>query len=157
MTNDLVNCLLVETKDNRKFFMSESYYNQLIEFARTFGAKISVVTARNPSLLCLSMLAAAINDNQTTFDTTYQEDEIKIERKLVARPDKKVSQYVRDRIKNKFIEGGTVSLDELVDNFKEYGLDRKQLSSHIQFVRTSMTKLGRKFIRSKAGIYQMEF
>ena len=36
-------CLMVETKDHRKFFTYPKNLNQLTEFYKTFGAEISVV------------------------------------------------------------------------------------------------------------------
>ena len=55
-------CLLLETKDKRKFFTHEKNFLQLIEFSRTFNAEISVVKMEQTELLDLKDLAPAICD-----------------------------------------------------------------------------------------------
>ena len=55
-------CLLIQTKDKRKFFTHEKNFVQLIEFSKTFGAEISMVKLEEGPILELKELAPAICD-----------------------------------------------------------------------------------------------
>lgn len=52
-----MNCLLIETKDKRKFFTHEKNFIQLIEFSKAFNAEISIVKLEEGSVLELEELA----------------------------------------------------------------------------------------------------
>jgi Holliday junction resolvase len=55
-------CLMIETKDNRKFFTHSKNFKQLIEFSKNFGAKMFIVKTdiSRSSILDLPKLAPAL-------------------------------------------------------------------------------------------------
>lgn len=55
-------CLMIETKDNRKFFTHQENSKQLEEFSKNFDAKIFLVKAEinKNNILDLSKLAPAL-------------------------------------------------------------------------------------------------
>lgn len=55
-------CLLIQTKDKRKFFTHEKNYVQLIEFSKAFNAEVSIVKLEQGVVLELEQLAPAICD-----------------------------------------------------------------------------------------------
>ena len=63
-------CLMLKTRDNRKYFTHEKNYDYLIEFSRTFGAEVSVVEVEEAEVLDLEELAPAICDCDPVYKTT---------------------------------------------------------------------------------------
>lgn len=65
-------CLLLETPDNRKFFIEENSYPQIVEFSNTFGARISVVETEDNDILDVESLATKLCDPNYTIRGQYQ-------------------------------------------------------------------------------------
>lgn len=61
-------CILIQTKDNRKFFTSVKNYNQLIEFAKVFDAILLKVQTEKIELMSLDDLAKAFCDSQINMN-----------------------------------------------------------------------------------------
>lgn len=56
-------CLMIQTKDNRKFFTYQRNYKYLVEYAKTFNAKIFIVKIdKNQKILDLNKLVPALCD-----------------------------------------------------------------------------------------------
>ena len=55
-------CLMLETKDNRKFFTHSKNFKQLVEFSKNFGVKMFLVKTdiNKTNILELSKLAPAL-------------------------------------------------------------------------------------------------
>ena len=69
-------CLLIKTKDNRKFLTHEKNLNSLIEFSKTFGAEIfTVPIAQEFSILELKDLVAALCNPQYVNCQEFSEAE----------------------------------------------------------------------------------
>ncbi len=73
-----IDCLMLKTPDERCFFTLKNNYPQLIEFARTYGAQISVVKASNVQVLELEDLAKSICNQEEQTKPEYEIVEIKI-------------------------------------------------------------------------------
>lgn len=67
-------CILIETKDNRKFLTYQKNYKHLLEYAKTFKAKIYVVEInKEQKILDLNKLVPAL------CDKNYQIKDLKFE------------------------------------------------------------------------------
>ena len=56
-------CLLIETKDNRRFLTYQKNYKYLLEYIKTFGAKTYIVKIdKNQKILDLNKLVPALCD-----------------------------------------------------------------------------------------------
>jgi hypothetical protein len=72
-------CVLLQTKDNRKFFTYTKYHDQLIEYAKMFGAILMKVNIQKTNLMELDELAAAlcISEPLTNYKNTINDFEEK--------------------------------------------------------------------------------
>jgi hypothetical protein len=149
-------CLLIETKDKRKFFTHEKNFIQLIEFSKTFNAEISVVKMEGGTVLELEELAPAI------CDASYKKINVQykiIENKSCSEPKTrseiiKIAEKIQDYIKNQFQRRDSVSLKELKKKFKKYELSDATLCNHIRRTKTNLEKQGIKFQKISAGEYK---
>lgn len=71
----MVTCLLVETKDKRKFFTLRKNYKNLVEYCKTFNAKMYIVKAEidKVKVLDLPKLVPAL------CDKTYKNEKVDFE------------------------------------------------------------------------------
>lgn len=152
-------CLLITTKDKRKYLTHEKYFPQLIEFSKTFNAEISVVKLEGgepPPPLELEDLAPALCDNNykgRRFDYEVLETKIAQEnrpRKKILRDASRIKRYIISR----FQMGQVVSLKELRKKFRRYGLTPAALCNHVRRAKAELNCLGYEFIKSGAGEYQ---
>jgi len=83
-------CLMIETKDNKKFLTYNKNYKHIIEYAKAFNAKIySVKTNTDQKILDLGKLVIALCDknykikdfNFEILDTKLNNKKIKIIKK----------------------------------------------------------------------------
>ena len=151
-------CLMIRTKDRRRFFTHEKNYVQLIEFSKTFKAEISVVRVQQAEILELADLAPAIcNANYPTKKADYELIEVKIPvlphntRPKILRTAARIKQFVL----GKFLDGQPVSLKELKRKFKRYKLSTPALCNHIARVREELKQKGLRVIKVGAGAYQV--
>lgn len=83
-------CILIQTKDNRKFFTSVKNYNQLIEFAKVFDAILLKVQTEKIELMNLDELAKAFCDSQINMnDVSYTIPKTSKLRTKLIKPKKK--------------------------------------------------------------------
>lgn len=151
-------CLMIKTKDRRKFFTHEKNYVQLLEFSKLFKAEVSVVAVKEAEVLDLEQLAPAM------CDATYiqsQPVEMKIlEIKLPQnRRDRqsilKNAQKITNFIKKKFLAGEIVSLRNLIKKYSKLNITSACLCNHIAIVRKKLEENGGKFVKIGGGKYQM--
>jgi hypothetical protein len=137
-------CLLIETKDKRKFLTEEKNFKQLIEFSNTFGAKMSIVEIEEGEVLKLEELAPAICNSH------YEKQTINYEpiKEFGSKKTNKVIRY----IENRFKKGQTVSLQDLKNKFKE--LTPSSLCNYVTKTKKEMESLGVKFVKIGAGKYR---
>ena len=149
-------CLLIETKDKRKFFTHEKNFIQLIEFSKAFNAEISTVKLESGHVLELEELAPAICDSSyKKSDVQYKVIETKMSngsrsREEILRVAEKVKKYVGEQ----FQKRNTVSLKDLKNKFKKYELTDAALCNHVRRVKSELEKDGFKFLKIGAGQYK---
>jgi len=149
-------CLMIETKDNRKFFTHERNYEQLIEFANTVGAEISVVKTREEAL-DLSPLAAAISDSNHTQDVEPKYDIIETKIKKIQKTRNKLlgnAQKIRAFVRGKFESGDVVSLAEIKKKFSSYRLSSACFCNHISKAKKELEMSGARVAKLGPGKYQ---
>lgn len=154
----LMKCLLIETKDKRKFFTHEKNFFQLIEFSKTFKAEISTVKLEEGVVLELEELAPALCDpNHKKSKSQYEI----IEKKLTA--DKKtrtsilnIADKVKHYIHTQFEKRNDVSLKELKSKFKKYRLSDATLCNHMRRVKQDWEEKGFSFVKTGAGQYRVK-
>jgi hypothetical protein len=148
-------CLLIETKDNRQFLTHEKNFIQLIEFSKHFKANISLVKIDNGEILDLEQLAPAIcNSNYKKNKIDYKVIETKMKcskRKIITSNSTKVQK----EIKNKFLQREIVSLKEIKKIFKKLNLTDATLCNHMKKVREDLCKEGYSFVKLGAGKYRI--
>lgn len=148
-------CLLIETKDKRKFFTYEKNFPQLIEFSKTFNAQMSIVQLDKGLILELEELAPAICNPE--YQKSYSEYEV-IEKKTKAtnkRPNiLNIAKSVSSFVFNEFQTKKSISLKTLKIKFKQYNLSDSALCNHIRRVKKQMESQGFKFIKIGAGEYE---
>lgn len=160
--NKAINCLMLKTADQRCFFTHKNNYPQLVEFARTCDAEISVVKTKNVKVLELDDLAKSIcNHGKQPSLPQYETVEIKLtklpeikttrSRKMLLSQANIVSNYV----KHTFLEQKVVSLSDLENKFSDFGLSKAALCNHITRTRDELQKKGYTIAKVKRGQYQI--
>ena len=157
-----VNCLMLKTTDERRFFTSKNNYPQLVEFARTCDAEISVVKAQNVKVLDLSELAKSIcNHGKQVELPQYELVEVKVPKEpeiKVARSRKKLltqANIISAYVKKSFLDSKVVSLSDLETKFSEFGLSKSALCNHITRMRSELKTAGHKVSKIKRGEYRL--
>ena len=149
-------CLMIRTKDQRKFFTHEENYIQLLEFSKIFQAEVSVVEVKEAVVLDLAQLAPAICD--TTFvqpaPEQYQILEVKIGQKkrqdILHHADK-----IRRHIIKRFLRGKLVSLKDLRKKFSKLKVTTACLCNHLTKAREELAKQGHQIEKVGGGKYQL--
>lgn len=151
-------CLMIETKDRRRFFTDPHNYDHLVEFGKTFGAELSVVRAEEPDILDLMSLAPAICD--TSYEVVnrpvFEVVEVKLpkmqrQRKTLLRQADTVKKW----IENQLLEGNSVKLAEVRKRYKRYGLTMQAFCNHLADVRKKLTAEGHELERVGHGEYKI--
>ena len=151
-------CLLIETKDKKRFVTHEKYLHQLIEFSKTFGATISVVDAEGVTPLVIEDLVPAICDqNYKTQHFKYKILETKLkkekkDRKKMLQTASKIQEYIYE----KFTKKETVSLKELKKQFKKQELSDAALCNHVRRTKETLEKEGFAIQKIRGGMYRMQ-
>lgn len=151
-------CLLIQTKDKRKFFTHEKNFIQLIEFSKAFNAEISTVKLEKGSILELEELAPAICDPEyKKTNIQYEVVEEKMQTKDRSRAEtlivaKKVKKYINEQFEKRNI----VSLKELKKKFKQYKLTDATFCNHIRRTKLELEKKGFEFSKLNVGQYRIK-
>lgn len=152
-----MNCLMIETKDRRKFFTHEKNFPQLIDFAKTFDAEISVVKLEEGQVLDLAELAPALCDaGYRRPRSSYKVLETKLaprtnSRSTILRNAEKINSYVMER----FLSGETVSLSELKEKFRKHKLTTACFCNHVRRAMDELKKDGMEVEKLGAGKYRL--
>ena len=152
--------IMIQTKD-KTFFVHKKNLPMLIEFAKTFKAKLAVIEANNIEITELEDLVIKFCDqNSYTTNAKYKELEVLLPssnkevtktRSQMLTDAKKIKKY----IKEKFCESGIVSLKELKKQFQELNVSDSCLSNHLANVKKDLIKNnGYKFESSNKGEYK---
>lgn len=148
-------CLLLRTKDKRKFLTYEKNLPSLIEFSKTFGAEIyEVVPEPGEKVLELKPLTVAICNPEYAGAPQYSKiDKIfpksKRNRSTILNDAGKIRSFIKKRL----LEGKPVSLKELKDKYKEWELTDACLCNHLSVMRKELVQNGHSFRKLGAGKY----
>lgn len=146
-------CLMIETKDRKKFFTYEKNFPQLIEFSKTFNAEISKVQIPSEAeVLELEELAPALCEKKSQkVDYKILESKLcpKISRRKILSRAKKIQHYIY----KKLLKGHTVTLKDLMKKFKE--LTSACLCTHFKLTRDKMMLENHRFIKIGGGSYKI--
>lgn len=153
-------CLMITTKDHRKFFTYEKNFMQLLEFSKLFGAEVSIVNVKEAEVLDLSQLAPAFCDANYIPENRpdYSILEIKLpQRKKRKRQDiLKMAQAIQGHISKSFLEGEIVSLKNLNNKFAEENLTLACLCNHMAVAKKTLEKMGHRIIKIGGGQYVLK-
>lgn len=152
-------CLMITTKDHRKFFTYEKNYIQLLEFSKLFGAEVSIVNVKEAEVLDLPQLAPAFCDANYTPEKRpdYKVLEIKLpQRKKRNRQDiLKMAQVIQGYISKSFLNGEIVSLKKLNKKFAEEKLTLACLCNHVAVAKKALEERGHRIVKVGGGQYQL--
>lgn len=157
MTKKNFQCLMIVTPDKRRMFTQQKNFRQLVEFANTFNAEISVVKIEEGEVLDLEALAMAISDPVYTQNCSFEQLEARIvpeSKKTFMRKPKK-SNEITDYVKDLFLNGHLVSLREVLSHFADRDISSSYICSHISRVRKELEGLGYRIIKVGGGKYRM--
>jgi hypothetical protein len=153
---------MLKTTDQRCFFTHKNNYPQLVEFARSCDAEISIVKAQNVKILDLPELAKSIcNHGQQAELPQYELVEVKVptlpplknrSRSNLLMQANIVSSYVKKKLLNSKI----VSLTDLENKFSDFGLSKSTLYNHLARVRNELKEEGYEVSKIKPGTYRMK-
>lgn len=150
-------CLLVRTKDNRKFLTFEENLPSLIEFAKTFKAQIFSVECEKCKPLKLNALASALCNQD------YEKPpQCEVLEKIFPEPNKNRqkmrsnAQRIRKFIMCQMLEGKTISLSNLRTKYKSLGLTDPCLCNHLSSVRKALIRDGYQIKKVCAGTYAID-
>jgi hypothetical protein len=148
-------CLLLQTKDKREFLTNEKNFKQLIEFSKTFKAKILIVNIISGPILTLEELAVALCDKnyKPEFNYEFVENKISIpavKRQQILKKAQKVNKYILDQ----FLSGKVVSLSSLKAKFKNLNLSDATFCNHIKRAKDILAQKGLQVKKIKIGQYQ---
>ena len=142
-------CLMIETKDKRRFFTSKSNFLQLNEFIKVFKPNVFIVEMKKGELLDIEDLANLLCDTEykKDHDILYEVvKEVKIDQNKNSKID---TQKIREFIKKELINKKTISLKRVKERFKKYDLSDSTYYNQIKAVKTELSSRGFKFVKMK--------
>lgn len=150
-------CLMIETRDRRKFFTHQKNYPQLIEFSRTFDCEISVVKVKEAEVLNLVQLAPAICTGTSVKKPDFEIIEVKHSEDKRTRPKilstaKKIKNYIKELL----LQGEVVRLATVSNKFKEDDLTSACFCNHMRSLRKELSAEGIEIERIGHGKYQIK-
>jgi len=149
-------CLLIQTRDSRKFLTHEENLQQLIEFSKTFGAEISVVKIKEGEILDLVDLVPAICNKEYKTKLAFELLEKKIESPSRRRKDiLKQATRIRGYITREFLKGNIVSLREVRRKFASENLTLACYCNHLSESRKHLMASGFNIQKVGGGKYQL--
>lgn len=154
--------LMIQTRNKRKYFTEAKNLPMLVEFAKTFGAELSLVEAAEIAPLKLDGLAPAMCDE--SYRTPRQSRKAKLLRRIYPqtgeyRKDRRsmienarlIRQFIRDRLE----AGHVLRVKEVKAKFSDLSLSDSCISNHIAAVRREMQRSGLDVARIKVGSYRL--
>ena len=143
-------CLLLETKDKRKFFTHPKNYKDLLEFSDNFGAELTIVVADNPLVLSLNELAPALCSPDAQYSANF-----KIEKPIKIRIKTNTANKIREYVRNLFLKKEIVCLQNIASKFKIYNLSLACFCQHIGKIREELTNSGHSIVKIGGGKYKL--
>lgn len=149
-------CLLITTKDHRKFLTRQENLPSLVEFVKTFGAEIYTVQTEGQKTLELKALANAICNQEYDDKPTYTV--IKKIWPKTARGRKSIlksAERIRTFIRTRLLSGKPLSLKELKQKYENLKVTDACLCNHFSTVRRQLMREGRQFEKVSGGKYRL--
>lgn len=141
-------CILIETKDKRRFLTHEKNLSNLKSFLDTFEAKITKVDHKKGKILDLKELAIAI------CDASYNKENLEYDLPKRSIDKDKPSTLIKNFIYNSFINNKTISIKVLKEKFQDLKLCDATFYNHIKKVKEILEKQGLKIIRISPGQFK---
>jgi hypothetical protein len=139
-----MNCILIETNDNRKFLVAKEDIPNLKEYLKTFKAKTKKVKANPKDVISLSRLAKDICDN-TKGKSELKYEEIKTQ--------KEKSPKIKELIEKKLLSNEIVSISKIKSDLNNEFADQT-VYYHLRNVKNKLQKKGITIIKIKKGEYK---
>ena len=150
-------CLMIQTKDRKKFFTHERNLIELIEFSKIFNAEISTVQIPNEEIvLDLEELAPALCEKKQSKQKQYEVLEVQIKTGHKRNKNISRSSKIKKHIEQSLLNGQVVSLCDLIDKYKSYKLTTACLCNHFKKTRENMEKEGYQIVKVGGGKYKIE-
>jgi len=153
-------CLLLKTKDKRKFLTYKKNLPLLAEFANTFGAEISLIRLKNEEKIDvfeLENLAPAICNANYVVNPNYETlENILPKKRHQVKSITNNSQLIKEFIYEKLKKGYVVSLKQLRKKFKKHRLANATLCNCFTTSRKKLEKEGYSIIKLRVGEYCLE-
>lgn len=145
-------CLMLSTKDNKKFFTHKKNLPELLEFSKLFGIEISEVKSENAEILELDQLAEAFCVGNFSKKPVFDFIEIKNPKSKKSR-DNILSQakQIKAFIKEEFLKGNSVCIQSVMAKFNN--VTRACICMHLKNIIKEFTTMGETINKVKHGIY----
>lgn len=150
----MTQCLLIKTKNKKRFLTHERNLISLIEYSKTFKSEIYLVEAESSqNILDLKSLTKALCDPQYSADPQYEI----IEKVLPKSKDRKMildeAKDIREFITERLVSGKPLSLKELKERYKQCKFTDACLCNHFSDCRKILSRKGYVFEKIGAGTY----
>jgi hypothetical protein len=145
-------CLMLSTKDNKKFFTDKKNLPELLEFSKLFGIEISEVKIQDAEILELDQLAIAFCVGNFSKKPLFEVTEIKNPKSKKTR-DNILSQakQIKSFIKEEFLKGNPVCIQSVMQEFGN--VTRACICMHLRTIIKELTAMGENINKIKHGIY----
>lgn len=156
----MTQCLMITTKDRRRYFTYEHNYSELVEFSKVFNAEISLVAVHDAEIMDLQSLAPAFCNasyrpcRRPKFDVIEVRMATGPKQKKTRREILKAASAIKKHVDNQFRQGYIVCLRKVYQRFKRYNLTLSCVCNHITLVREQLKKEGYDIVRLAAGQYR---
>ena len=154
--------LMIQTDAKRRYYTDPENLPMLVEFAKTFGAELTLVDSPEIEVMPLDLLAPALCDDNYRSPKIGQK--VRIVRKLypeqtnlspsrqdMIRNAKMIQNYIRGTLsKNKIIRVSAVK-----EEFRNLNLTHSCISNHVTCILREFENKGLKVKKLKPGSYQL--
>lgn len=155
----MLKCLLLKTKDNRKFLTSEDNLLMVLEFVKTFNAEIYLAEIPEEShkeILKAKSLATAICDSLYQPKTEIKElKRLYPEEKAGRKEAIKLAQQITTYIRKQLLTGKEVSMKNLKKKYEKEKLSDACLCAHLSRIRKELVTEGLSITKLGAGRYKI--
>lgn len=146
-------CILLETKDKKKFLTEEKNLEYLQNFINAFEINVKKVIAKQGKILTLKELASILADPLATKESLeYNPTSDKISHKKNSQ--QKPAILIRSFIYSQLCNNKIVSLNDLKEEFKKYQFSDATFYNHLRKVKESIEKQGFEVKKISPGKYK---